>query len=200
MLKKSLHAVLVAGLLLPGLTLAVGCGPKKPAEGMSNVAPGAMPSSGEWRGVYYNPRYGYLHITTSGNAVDGAWRNTAGDKWGELHGETDGDLLRYSWTEHKVGVVGPNATSEGKGYFKYTIPREDEAHELKGEWGLGEKDAGNPWDCVKQTKMDPDPKSVRPTDLESRVGASGFDGAGGDKELPPGLSEESEKGKKGEEE
>jgi hypothetical protein len=173
-----------------------GCS-QKPPEGISDVQPGPLPEGGDWQGVFYNQRYGFLHITTSGNAVDGAWRNTAGDKWGEMHGEIEGDLLRYSWTEYKIGVVGPNSTSTGKGYFKYIVPAEGN-HELKGEWGLGEKDAGNPWDCIKQTNMEPDPKSVRPNDLEGRVGAAGFDGAGGDSEVKDLTTEEEEKKKEAE--
>lgn len=142
-----------------------------------------MPAEGEWEGVYYNQVFGFLHLTTSNGAAQGAWRTTSGGKWGELYGEIEGNLLKYTWTEYKVGVVGPNAKSEGKGYFLYTIPKADEAHELKGEWGLGENAVGHSWDCVKQMNEEPDPKSVRPNEMEAAVGATGFDGAKGDEDL-----------------
>jgi hypothetical protein len=184
MAKRSLiRAALVLGVALSagvGSTACSGGGSGGGSKTVADVKPAAMPAGGEWQGVYYNQLYGFLHITESSGAVQGAWRTAGGDKWGELYGEADGDLLRFSWTEHKIGVVGPAATSSGKGYFKYTIPNAEEAHEIKGEWGLGESDAGHSWDCVKQLNMDPDPKSVRPNELESQVGASGFDGTKGD--------------------
>jgi hypothetical protein len=181
MLKRTIRIAGLLGALLvaPGL---VACGPKQDPN-VAQVTAGAMPQGAEWRGVYYNVRYGFLHLTDSGNAINGAWRNTEGDKWGDLHGEVDGNLLRFEWTEHKVGVVGPNATSHGKGYFQYVIVGEDASHELKGEWGLNEKEYGNPWDAVKQKNLEPDPASVRPDNIENRVGAVGFDGSGSDTEL-----------------
>lgn len=182
MLKTTMRVGIVALAVALSGGVLVACGPKVDPN-VAQVTAGAMPEGGEWRGVYYNQRYGFLHLTDSGNAINGAWRNTEGDKWGELHGEFEGDLLRFQWIEHKVGVVGPNATSKGKGYFKYVIVGEDASHELKGEWGLGEHDAGNPWDAVKQKNQEPDPKSVRPDDIEARVGASGFDGSAGDTTL-----------------
>ena len=109
-------------------------------------------------------------------------------------------MLKFTWTEHKIGIVGPQAKTEGKGYFKYTIPKEGEAHELVGEWGLGESEAGHPWDCVKQTNMDPDPKSVRPDEMSGSVGAVGFDGAKGDSDMLSTDDEEEESSDEGEEE
>lgn len=183
----------LALVLAFGTLTTVGCA-KKDTVVVSNVQAGAMPAGGEWQGVYYHQVYGFLHLTETSGAVQGAWRTAAGDKWGELFGEVEGDLLRFSWTEYKVGVVGPNAKSEGKGYFKYFVPRADEAHEIRGEWGLGESDAGHGWDCIKQTNMEADPKSVRPNELESQVGATGFDGEKGDAAI--GKQEKTEDGEK----
>lgn len=186
-----IRSTLCVALTLTAALGSVACGgSKQPAHNVAQVSPGPLPAGGKWEGVYYNQVYGFLHITEANNAVQGAWRTAAGDKWGELFGEIEGDLLRFSWKEHKIGVVGPNATSEGKGYFKYTIPKEGEAHELIGEWGLGESNAGHSWNSVKQLNQEADPKSVRPDELESRVGAGGFDGAAGDKSVGPKKSEE----------
>ncbi|HSC89729.1 MAG TPA: hypothetical protein VLC09_20755 [Polyangiaceae bacterium] len=179
-----IRSALVLGLATTLSLGAVACGGgNQPGVKTAQVSPSAMPDGGQWPGVYYNQVYGFLHITETSGAIQGAWRNANGDKWGELYGESEGDLIRFTWKEHKIGVVGPQATSEGKGYFKYTIPKAGEAHELQGEWGLGESDAGNSWNCVKQQNQEPDPKSVRPDEMESRVGAEGFDGAGGDKKV-----------------
>ena len=188
--RKFMQTALIWGLTVSAASFTVACGPSTPpAKTADHIKSGTMPDGGEWEGVYYDQRLGFLHLTVSNGAAQGAWRTTVGDKWGELYGEINGDLLKFSWTERKIGVVGPAAESKGKGYFKYTIPREGEAHELKGEWGLGDDEVGHPWDCVKQTNMEPDPKSVRPNEMESRVGAAGFDGAKGDADIQPTVDD-----------
>jgi hypothetical protein len=109
-----------------------------------------------------------------------------------MSGELDGDLFRYSWTERRIGAVGADANRKGKGYFKYTVPREGEAHVISGEWGLGDSDAGNPWEAVKQKNMPPNPDSVRPDEIEGRVvGAGGWDEGEG---TESGSESESESG------
>jgi hypothetical protein len=143
---------------------------------MANVKAGEMPEGATWTGVYYSQTYGNLHLIEEGGSVSGKWRTTNGDAWGELAGEADGDLLRYEWIEHKIGMVGPSASSKGKGYFKY-VPSENgvDPDEIKGEWGLGEKEAGNTWDAVKQRNVQPDPSSVAPDELERRGQGGGWD-------------------------
>lgn len=172
-------------LLSAALTLSaalafgtVGCGGNKEPKTVADLGinAGSMPEGGEWRGVYYNQLYGMLHLTESGGAIQGAWRTEAGDKWGEMYGEVEGDLFTYEWTEHKIGIVGPNATSTGHGFFKYTVPNPGEPHVIKGQWGLGEVEVGHTWDALKQVNQEPDPKSVRPNEFESKSGVEGFDG------------------------
>lgn len=184
LIRTTLRSVLVFAVLTSASALSLtstACAPKKEVLTADHIQPGPLPEGGEWRGVYYNQLYGFLHITESGGAVQGAWRTEAGDKWGELYGETQGNLLRYTWTEHKIGIVGANATSEGKGYFVYSAPNPGEAHVIKGEWGLGENEAGHTWEALKQLNQEPDPKSVRPNELEGHSGVEGFDGNKADK-------------------
>jgi hypothetical protein len=161
----------------------IACGPDKDAPKVATVKAGEMPSGGEWAGVYFSPLYGYLHIVTDGKAVNGGWRTAAGDAFGELHGETDGNLLKYEWKERRIGAVGADAVKKGKGYFVYKIPKAGEAHEIHGEWGLGESEAGNTWSAVKQKNMPPDLKAVQPDEYEGRVTGGGWDEGegGGDK-------------------
>ena len=173
---------LILTLCLP-LT-AVGCGGGTEVK-HSTLKGGEMPVGGKWAGVYYSQVYGYLHLTEQGNAVTGAWRNTAGDKWGEMAGEADGARFKYEWSEHTIGAIGAGADRSGKGVFVYKIPKENEPHEIVGEWGLGENDCCGKWDAVKQMNMEPDPKSVRPDEIEGRVSGGGWDeegSEGGDKE------------------
>jgi hypothetical protein len=172
------------GLMMLALATSVGmsvsaCGGGNTGPKMAQVKAGEMPAGGDWTGVYYDTYFGYLHMVKDGNTVTGAWRTTAGDEWGELSGEVDGNVLKYSWTDHKIGMVGPSANRSGKGYFVYKIPKEGEAHQVEGQRGMGDDEAGQNWKGVKQTNMPPDPKSVRPDEIEGRVNAGGWDDDGG---------------------
>ena len=174
--RKLVQYSLLAALAVPSAlsVLALGaCGTEGPKHAV--VKAGEMPAGGEWQGVYYDKVYGYLHVVTDGKTAQGAWRTGGGDAYGELQGEADGDILRYTWTQHKIGMVGKEAESSGKGYFKYTIPKAGESHVIVGEWGLGDSDAGNAWQAVKQTNMQPNLQSVKPDEIEGKVNAGGWD-------------------------
>jgi len=176
--RLSLSLALCAPLLLS----AVACGGGDAAK-HANVQPGSMPEGGDWQGVYYSPLYGYLHVLADGGAVNGAWRTAAGDAYGELSGKTEGNLLRYEWKERRIGAVGADAVKKGKGYFVYSIPQAGEAHQIKGQWGLNENDAGNTWEAVKQVNKPPNLKEVQPDEFEGRVSGGGWDeGEGGGEE------------------
>jgi hypothetical protein len=150
-----------------GLTAFVGCGGSAPPPTHATVKAGDLPEGGDWTGVFYSPLYGHLHLVKEGTSVSGRWRTSAGDKWGELHGEATGDLLKFDWVEHKIGLVGPGATAEGRGYFKYIIPPgENVNHEIRGEWGLGRSEVGTSWEAIRQRNMLPDLKSVSPDETE----------------------------------
>ena len=158
-----LGAVLVSG----GLSFSVACSSPPPPQTTAAVKASDLPPEGDWSGVFYSPLYGHLHLVKEGNSVSGRWRTAAGDKWGELHGQVTGDLLKYKWVEHKIGLVGPGATSEGRGYFKYFVPPgENVNHEIRGEWGLGRSEVGSPWEAVRQRGLLPDISSVGPDETE----------------------------------
>lgn len=173
--------LLGVALSAPMVLGVVACG-GEPEVKHATVKPGELPAGGEWQGVYFSPLYGYLHIVTDGKAVNGAWRTAAGDAFGELHGETDGNVMKYEWKERRIGAVGADAVKKGHGYFVYSAPKEGEAHEIKGEWGLGDNEAGNSWQAVKQKNMPPDIKSVQPDEYEGRVTGGGWDSGGDEKE------------------
>jgi hypothetical protein len=172
--KWTVIAALTAGMALS--TSACGGG-KEP--GVAQVKAGEMPAGGDWTGVYYDPVYGYLHLVQDGNTVNGAWRTTAGDEWGEMGGESDGNLFRYKWTQHRIGMVGPSANKSGKGYFVYRVPDQKESHVIEGERGNGDDETGEKWKGIKQTNLAPDPKSVRPDEIEGHMNAGGWDTEGG---------------------
>lgn len=162
-------------LVLSVACTLVACGPGTPEVKHASVTPGPLPEGGAWNGVYFSQQFGYLHLVSDNKSANGAWRTAAGDAWGEMSGECDGDLLRYQWTERKIGAIGADATKKGHGYFKYTIPNPAEPHKIVGEWGLGESDAGNPWEAVKQIRMEPKPESVKPDEIEGRTNVGGWD-------------------------
>jgi hypothetical protein len=132
-----------------------------------------MPADATWTGVYYNPLYGWLHLIEEGNLVTGRWLRPRKDKWGELQGNADGNLLRFDWTEHEIGLVGPRSKFTGKGYFVYSRPEGDNVDDrIDGELGRGEDEVGQPWDAVKQRNVKPD--------LDSIGGSGAADVGGGD--------------------
>lgn len=152
---------------------AVGCGSEQKVAKVAKVTPGDMPSGAEWTGVYFSELYGYLHVVQEGNTVSGKWIRPVKDRWGELHGEVVGDLLRFQWKEHTIGMVGPNATKSGKGYFKYKRPPGDNVDDtIVGQIGFGADEVGEPWDAVKQRNI--------PPDLASIGGSGSTDLGGGD--------------------
>ena len=76
-----------------------------------------------------------------------------------MSGVANGNVFRYTWKEHKIGMVGASSTTHGKGYFVYTKNKEG-IGELKGEFGLNDSEVGSKWDNVKQARMQPDLKSI----------------------------------------
>lgn len=147
-------SALVVSACLPLAACGGGDGPKH-----AKIAPGPMPEDEQWTGVYFHPVYGYLHLQEEGNNVVGRWKRTDHSQWGELSGVANGNVFHYTWKEHKIGMVGAAATSQGKGYFVYTKNKEG-IGELKGEFGLGDSEVGSAWNNVKQTRMQPDLKSI----------------------------------------
>jgi hypothetical protein len=93
-------------------------------------------------------------------------------------------------------MVGPGSTTEGRGYFKYYVPAEENAnHEIKGEWGLDRSEVGNSWEAVRQRNMLPDLNSVRPDETERVNMPDEWDSSGGAPkgERPSGKPEDSTK-------
>ena len=137
-----------------------GCGERMDPK-VAKVQPGDMPNGAEWSGVYFSAFYGYLHVTQSGKSISGKWIRPQKDRWGELHGNVTANLLRFAWTEHTVGIVGPGAERAGRGYFKYKRPAGENVDDvLNGEMGFEQADAGNSWNAVKQRNMMPDLASI----------------------------------------
>ena len=133
----------------------VGCG--EPSA--KTVTGGEMPPGETWKGVYFHPVYGNLHMVEAGENVVGRWKHANQSAWGELSGTKSGNVLTFTWKEHKVGLVGAAAESHGRGHFQYA-KNDDNIPILTGEYGLNDDDSGSSWNCVKQLNVPPDLKSV----------------------------------------
>ena len=121
-----------------------------------------MPPGATWDGVYFNAIWGHLHIVADGNGFEGRWRRTDESAWGDMKGTITGDIARFDWQEHTIGMIGPAGTKSGKGYFRYTRPEGDNVDDrILGEWGFADAEiGGGEWDSVKQRNKEPDLRSI----------------------------------------
>jgi hypothetical protein len=125
----------------------------------ANIKPGDMPEGEVWTGVYYHPVFGNLHLIEQDTSVVGKWKKSDQSGWGELSGTKVGNVLHFSWKEHKYGLVGPSADQHGKGVFVYKIG-DNKIPELDGQFGLNDDEVGSDWHCIKQMNVKPDPDSI----------------------------------------
>ncbi len=136
----------------------VACDSQKTAK-FAEVKPGDMPEGEAWPGVYFNEVYGYLHIVEQDGAVSGRWKRKDGSHWGELSGTAQGNVLHFTWKEHRYGAVGPSGDSRGSGMFVFKMP-DTKIPELTGQYALDDSDQVGQWNCVKQMNLKPDPNSI----------------------------------------
>jgi hypothetical protein len=142
----------------------VACGGGAAAK-FASVKASEMPAGESWDGVYYNPVYGYLHLVPQGENVVGRWKRADSSHWGELSGALDGNVFRYTWTEHRYGAIGPSGDVHGAGMFVYIVPpQKDESMkpipELDGKYSLDDSSEIGDWHCVKQLNLKPDLNSI----------------------------------------
>ena len=168
---RKLCTVALAGGLLGAVPACDGSSAPKVAQ----VKAGDMPAGAKWDGVYYSEFYGFLHIKAKGSHISGRWERPHKDKWGQIDGDVEGDLFKFTWSEYTRGLVGPNAKRTGKGYFKYLRPAgatDSKQDNIVGEIGYGEDETGSKWEAIKQFNIPPDPDSI--------VGSGASDVGGGD--------------------
>jgi hypothetical protein len=150
-----------------GMALAVasvgavvgGCAGGQSARFSIGLKAGELPTGQAWEGVYYNPVYGYLHIVGAEGNMTGRWKRTNASAWGEMSGNAEGNVLHFTWTEHKYGEVGPASDSQGSGVFVYRMGDND-IGELDGQYAVKDSDSVGEWHCVKQVGVKPDINSI----------------------------------------
>lgn len=155
---SGLLAALALTLAVPSL---VGCGPAPSGVQLAKVQAGSLPAGETFKGVWYNPVFGDLHMVPQGTAIVGKFKSQSSGVWGKVHGEISGDLIKFEWEEHKTGAIGPGSTRKGKGYFKFVPKEAPEQPALRGEWGLGDNEVGGgDWDCIRQKDVEPKLESI----------------------------------------
>lgn len=167
--RRSFHLALSAAGLV-GLVGGTGCDKNGSGSAKTaNVTPGDMPEGADWTGKYFDQVYGFFHIVQEGKTISGKWERPQKNKWGELHGEATGNVVKFTWTEYTRGAVGPNAQQNGRGYFVYKRPTGENVDDvIDGELGRGKDEVGEKISCIKQRNEVPDLDSIggtEPTDF-----------------------------------
>jgi hypothetical protein len=144
------HPVIaITAVLLLALPSFAACG-----GGVPEVVAGPMPDGGNFTGVYFSPQYGEMNMIQNGSAVVGEFKQEL--RSGKIQGEASGDLLHFVWTERKAMVSNRAQETRGHGYFRYIVDKGNGDHLLKGEWGLGDAQAGGgPWNAYKAKTKEP---------------------------------------------
>ena len=127
------------------------------------VSPKPMPPGAEWQGVYQGPYHIYLRITRAGDHAQGTWRSMGGRE-GELWGDLDGNVMKFTFAEHDVQN---NGAWFGRGYFVYSVKEPGSVPEIRGEWGLGTSEANRQWYAVKRPDVPLDAAEVNTADVET---------------------------------
>jgi hypothetical protein len=165
---------------------AFGCAPAGNLP--PGVSPEPMPQGADWQGVYQGPYHIYLRITRAGDHAQGTWR-AMGGRQGELWGDLDGNVMKYTFTEHDLQN---NGAWFGRGYFIYSVKEPGDVPEIRGEWGLGMSETNRQWYAVKKTDVPLEEAEKRLADVDStgpgedNSGTSGCMGAacvGDDREV-----------------
>ena len=181
MLRRSFALAGVSGLLSTSL-FSAGCNGSSGAK-TASVTPADMPEGGDWTGVYFDQFYGYFHLVQDGKAVNGKWIRPQKDRWGELHGDATGNVLKFTWTEYTIGAIGKNAEKSGRGYMVYSRPAgENVDDKVNGELGRGNDEVGEKLEGVKQRNQNPDLGSIGGT---GATDITGGDWDGDSKESSP---------------
>lgn len=163
--------------------LAAGCG----GGGRANVTAESMPAGGSFTGVWHSQQYGEMQMVQTGTQVVGCY--VQNERRGRIQGSTQGNLMRFEWSERREMVVGRPSTTRGHGYFQYTA--DDVDRHIVGQWGHDDNETGGgPWSAVRDRRSSrrPNPECTEGTadeaepqgdSFESTEGGDSFDSGGG---------------------
>jgi hypothetical protein len=185
MSSRERHFVAAASAVAVAMGL-FGCAPSSTLP--PGVSPEPMPNGADWQGVYQGPYHIYLRITRAGDHAQGTWR-AMGGREGELCGDLDGNLMRFTFAEHDVKS---KSSWSGRGYFVYNVREPGKVPEIRGQWGLGVGEPDGSWYAVKRPDVALDEAEKKLSDIDStgpvedNTGSTGCMGAacvGDDREI-----------------
>jgi hypothetical protein len=184
-------------IALAAAALTAGCGGN---PNRKILTPADIHPEGNFDGVYHSEAYGRMEFTVNNDNVVGLYEGER--HYGKIEGTVNGDLMNFKWYQWNEDLNGKVRQSSGRGYFRYEVITEGTAqnprltHFLKGEWGYGDDNAGNPWEAVRHSTAK---KNLQPRDAgeSSDAGTSTFDrvvGGGGGSSSSSGTPESSGSG------
>jgi hypothetical protein len=150
----NLRSLAMVSLVALASIPAAGCGGPQESK-TASVKVGDMPDGESWTGVYFHPVFGYLHLVEEDQNVVGKWVKTDKGAAGQLSGSKQGNVLRFSWSEHPCGGGAGLHKAKGKGVFVYKMGPNGIA-ELDGQYGLEDSEVGSDWHNVKQQRQQAD--------------------------------------------
>ncbi len=116
-------------------------------------SPTTMPEGGTFTGVFDSPQYGRLQMRQNGTTVIGEY--VKDEREGRIEGNANGNVLRFTWVEHREMIRGRPTSTRGRGYFQYVID-ENQNHALAGFWGHDDSETnGGPWRAIKSRRAQP---------------------------------------------
>ncbi len=155
------RTILALSVLLAAASATVACDPPPPKPKTANVASAPMPAGETWKGVWFNPFFGSLHLVQEGDTVQGRYKSDQNGLWGKIRGKATGNVVHFEWEEYKTGAIGPGSKRTGKGYFQFVAGDETSPAKLKGGWGLkGDETGGGSWDCLREKDVEPHPEKI----------------------------------------
>lgn len=172
---------------------AAACGGAQVAD--PAVAPGPMPASGDFDGVFHSD-FGRMELTREGQKIVGLYEGDA--HHGRIEGSIEGRLLHFQWTQWDERVGGKQRASTGSGIFAYTVELEQagsktkEVHRLEGRWGYGTDTGPNRWNAYKLSKRSK--KRLKPHEEEEGAMDADYGSSAGFQEDDEEATEEVEFG------
>ncbi|NLN61322.1 MAG: hypothetical protein GX146_00370 [Myxococcales bacterium] len=158
------------------------------------LTPGNIHPDGSFDGVFHSEAYGRMEFTVNGDKAAGLYEGER--HYGKIDGTINGDIMLFKWYQWNEDLSGKVRQSSGRGYFRYevidegTVQQSRLTHFLKGEWGYGDDNAGNPWEAVRHSNAKKMLQS-RDSAQEDDAGATAFDrlsGGGGSSSSSSGSS------------
>lgn len=129
-----------------------------------DIRPGPMPANESFSGSFHSEQIGEVFLEQTGDLVVGQYlyNRASCQATGRIEGHTEGNLLRFNWTESQR-ACGRLAPVSGRGYMLFWVDSAGNGR-ANGEWGMGERDSGGgPWSLFRDRVRRPAPAPAAAT-------------------------------------